>query len=361
MIKELNFLNYRNITNTKVLLDSKTIVLLGNNGQGKSNFIEAIYMLCCGSTFRHCNDKEIIKFGENFFSLSGKFIKNDLIENISIDYNNGKKNIVVNEKHLKDRKNLVELNPAVLFSHSDLEFADGEPERKRFFFDQTASLAHPSYIDDYREYKKILKNRNFALKEKNIKLLNVLDEQLIEHGIRLTLKRDTIIREFSSVFSIRYERVSKIGKQVSIEYIPSWKNIDDKEKTHEAFRKMREEELDKGATLSGPHRDRFKFVSDGKNFSTTASTGQLRLLALLLRIAQAEYCMYITGNKPILLFDDVLLELDLEKRKLFMENIQEYEQIFFTFLPDEAYRAYIESDTLIYWVQNGKFESKNSS
>jgi DNA replication and repair protein RecF len=120
----------------------------------------------------------------------------------------------------------------------------------------------------------------------------------------------------------------------------------------------READLSAGITLSGPHRDRYRFTRSGVDFSAKASTGQRRLLALLLRIAQARRFSEMTRRNPVLLLDDVLLELDPEKRRRLLNVMPGYDQAFYTFLPEEPYERYRKSDTLVYTVQDGQLSAE---
>ncbi|MCX7025238.1 MAG: DNA replication and repair protein RecF [Spirochaetes bacterium] len=359
MIENLRFLSYRNIADGEVALSSRRVFLVGENGQGKSNFLDAIYLLCFGSSFRGTRDSEAVRKGGSIFSLIGNFARDGMKESVCIRFENGKKTIRSGDKPVRDRKDLVARYPTIVFCHSDFEFAHGEPERRRFFFDQTASLAHPGYIDSFRDFRRVLKTRNLALKGKRVNILDVLDEQLVTYGISLSERRQSITTEFSGVFSDNHEKVSRIGSRVSIEYRPSWKFVGDRGKALDELRRRRPDELALGTTLSGPHRDRFSFIEAARDFTTTASTGQLRLLSLLLRTAQADYCTRVTGRAPVLLLDDVLLELDPDKRSRFMETLPDHEQAIFTFLPGEPYETYLTDDALVYWVDHGRFTSKN--
>jgi DNA replication and repair protein RecF len=236
-----------------------------------------------------------------------------------------------------------------------LEFVSGSQERRRWFFDQTQSLYDPVYLDDLRKYRRVLKNRNAVLKEakfggdyrQTAGLLDALDPQLAEYGVRLMEKRQTAAETFSAVFSPLYQEVSGIDGIV-IAYAPSWKNS-----ALHLLAERREADMAHGITLSGPHRDRYFFKRGGGEFSANASTGQRRLLALLLRTAQARCFSELSGKTPVLLLDDVLLELDGEKRRLFLSVMPEYEQAFFTFLPEEPYKNYGKSGTVVYYVNQG--------
>jgi DNA replication and repair protein RecF len=237
-----------------------------------------------------------------------------------------------------------------------MEFVAGSPERRRWFFDQSQSLYDPLYLEDLRKYRKVLKTRNALLKENygngNINtLLDALDPQMAQYGLLLMEKRAEAAAQFSLTFTPLYEEVSGIT-DIMVRYVPSWK-----ETTFDGImaflEKRREADISSGLCLSGPHRDRYIFTQNREEFSGKASTGQRRLLALLLRIAQARRFSAVTGKNPVLLLDDVLLELDPEKRRKFLLVMPEYEQAFYTFLPEEPYDRYRKSYTLVYNVSGG--------
>jgi len=174
---------------------------------------------------------------------------------------------------------------------------------------------------------------------------------LAHYGLELKRKRQETAEEFSLVFEPLYREISGIAG-IGVKYIPSWKNDDLRGITAQLCER-READVFLGTSFSGPHRDRYLFTREGEDFSGKASTGQRRLLALLLRIAQARVFLGKTGKKPILLLDDVLLELDGEKRRKFLSVMPEYEQAFYTFLPGE-YDRYRKSDTIVYDIDSGR-------
>lgn len=325
---------------------------MGENGQGKSNILESLYMSSYGNSFRTRNDAEIITNSQNAYSIRSIFKdEKERTNSVSISWNNGKKRIEKNAKQIIDRKELVDTIPCVLFCHDDLDFAVGSPERKRFFIDQSLSMYDSSYIDVLRQYKKIVKTRNILLKEKRTDVIDIVDQQLVESGIEVIKRRKKTIYDFNRVFARLYAEVSGI-QNVNIEYIPSWK--------HETFEKIliqlaekRELDLTMGTSMSGPHRDRIRFMRNNSLFVPTASTGQRRLLSLLLRTAQATFYTEVTGKLPVLLMDDVMLELDPEKRQRFTALLPEYNQLFCTFLPGEPYEKYKKTTTRIYYIKEG--------
>lgn len=361
MLDSITTCKFRNLIDSSTDVRARRVFLVGENGQGKTNFLDAIYSLCYGTSFRGASDADASLHGETEWSLSAALRRGaeDLPSKLQVVYRAGRKTASYDGKAIQDRKEMIERNPAVVFCPSDMDFAHGEPERRRFFLDQTASLVSPVYLDTLRAYRRVLKIRNVSLRERRLDLLEVLDEQLAELGTVLRDRRAEILKEFDPVFSERYEKVSLLGRRVGLSYRPSWGLENDRAAVVELLKKRRDDELVLGVTLSGPHRDRFRFVSDEGDFSASASTGQLRLLALTLRIAQAGFCADRTSHPPVLLLDDVLLELDPDKRRRFMESLPPHEQAFFTFLPGEPYDSYSDSETMIYWVQNGRLANKD--
>lgn len=380
------FVSFRNLEDSEVDTKAERIFLIGENGQGKTNFLEALYYLCYGSSFRGAVDQQIPAGASQGFGLAaawnslGQAGGEALQDSISIRYDGQTKDIRLNGKSLKDRKELVFHNPAVVFCHEDFSFAAGDPERRRFFFDQCAGMLYPGYIESLRSYKRILKQRNAALKESAHDLLDVLDPQLIRFGLALMEERQKLHRRFQKDFSRIYEYVSKLGRSVELAYSPSWQKNLDFDSLLALLGSRRESEILFGTTRLGPHRDRWDFTSEEGSFTDRASTGQLRLLSLVLRIIQASAVaggedyddnggssgLQPAGGErksrwPILLLDDVLLELDVGKRRRFLELMPppgQGAQAFFTFLPEEPWTEYENGDTIVYRVHNGRFENQ---
>jgi len=329
---------------------------MGENGQGKSNFLEAVYFCSYGSSFRGAQDRELPLNGAKECAVQAA-LDSRLGDNILIKIQNEKKTIAINGKNTNDRKELLSIIPCIVFCHEDMGFITGSPEQRRTFFDQNLCLNDIQYLDDLRRYKKILKSRNALLKDLKEKrggsaaLLDALDPQMAEYGARIMEKRRAEIKYFAELFGPLYEAVSGIAN-IDIKYEPSWKQ----ERAPEllvTIQEKREREIFAGLTLGGPHRDNYTFTRDETDFSKKASTGQKRLLALLLRAAQANRYFKLNNKKPVLLLDDVLLELDGEKKIRFLSVLPEYEQAFYTFLPEEPFQKYIKDTTLVYKVTNG--------
>lgn len=359
----LSLCNFRNLKNDSLNLSSKEVFFVGENGQGKSNLLESLYYASYGSSFRTHLESQIIKEGEQNFSVGVLYQNQEQnTQQIRVIYDKGKKYIEKNGKRIHDRKELINTIPCVLFSHSDMKFATGEPEHRRFFLDQSLTMYDELYIDDLRNYKKILKTRNLILKEGKYEMLDIYDMQLVQKGLEVQRKRKNAIWQFNEIFGSLYQQISGV-EGVSIVYYPSWKEIPQEIGTRfptsdevlYLLKEKREQDKIMGTTLSGPHRDRILFIKDGQNFINTASTGQCRLIALLLRVAQAVYYTRITSKNPVLLMDDVLLELDPDKRQKLTAMLPSYDQLFCTFLPGEPYERYKKTTTKVFNIKNGEW------
>ena len=366
--------HFRNLADETIDLLAKEVYFCGENGQGKSNLLEALYYASYGSSFRTHQESEIVRNGEQGFSVRTLFREeNGNTHSTAIMVEKHGKRIEKDGKMLRDRKELINTMPCVLYNHDDLDFAVGAPERRRFFIDQSLSMYDVLYIDVLRRYRRILKNRNLCLKDRQYQLLDTYDIQLVQNGLEIQKKRKNAIFQFNQIFGRIYEEVSGIAG-VSIRYEPSWKKQTDELSEAGPFadtalpsindvlthiQTRREVERALGTTMSGPHRDRLLFTKGGDVFIPTASTGQRRLVALTLRTAQAVFYMQITGKKPVLLMDDVLLELDPEKRRRVTALLPEYDQLFCTFLPGEPYKNYMKETTRIYQIQNGTWEERH--
>ncbi|MDR0707869.1 MAG: DNA replication/repair protein RecF [Treponema sp.] len=411
-ISSLRFISFRNLRDVEVDTHAKDVFLVGENGQGKTNFLEGIYFCSYASSFRSVNDRELIRKNERvsndaagdaenagdleekkskgcsalarFAAQGERNVQNapaqnapTLYKKILVKIENSRKTVVVDGKKVEDRKDIISIMPCIVFCHEDMIFAAGVPEDRRWFFDQSQSLYDPVYLDDLRNYRKILKTRNSVLKDyesgasHTMRMLDALDPQLAKYGVNIMKKRAGAARLFSQTFTPLYTYVAGIG-DIEVRYIPSWNArqsrgaasdsveeslCDGEELEEEAIiellKKRREGDVSFGATRMGPHRDKYVFTCGGADFARNASTGQRRLLVLLLRVAEAKRFSDMSGRKPVLLLDDVLLELDPEKRRRFLEVLPEYNQAFYTFLPEEPYQRYRTADTIVYTMSCG--------
>lgn len=351
----LKLTDFRNISSASIDTDAEDIVLTGINGQGKTNLLEAVYNLCYGSSFRTSSSKECVMHNKDGYSLKGTFL-NDYGEKeiITVSFFDGKRKIIINGKEIKDRKELIYSFPCIVFCHEDIDFIKGEPENRRKFFDQMMTLYSPVFFDNLRNYRTILSQRNAAIKDNALDLIPLYNERLAFYGLEIMAERTSAVYEFNKIFPDGFKKVSGSDLNLYIDYQPSWKNYGSVDEIVSYLEETVDRDIKMSTTTSGIHRDKFIIQSDNGPFASIGSTGQLRLCSLLFRISESMYFTKKTSKKPILLIDDVLLELDAEKRSRLIAFLDNYSQAFYTFLPYERYSEKMEK-ALYYTVEEGNF------
>lgn len=354
--EQVRFYQFRNWGDEPVDLGGTSqVVLTGANGQGKTNFLEGIYLLCYGSSFRTKNEKKLCLHGTQEFSARGRGTFGGHFAEVSVKLTAAKKELVVNGEPVRDRKELVRRLPCIAFTHEDYQFVSGGPEFQRYFFDQTLSLFDVLYIDTLRHYRKILKIRNALLVQPRYDTLamEVYEQQLAMAGLEITRLRREAVEAFNPLFTRLFAEISGLEGECRLRHLPSWKD-DDEAAVVRRLADGRDQDGRMGFTSTGPHRDRFSFQLGGRNFADHASTGQVRLLSLLLRISQATLSLERTGRRPLLLLDDVLLELDGERRQRVLSRLPAFEQAFFTFLPEYEFQCVGDAAPLRLRVDGGR-------
>ncbi len=354
--ESVRFFNFRNLKDRELALGAKEVFLIGENGQGKTNLLEALYLLCVASSFRENRDAPLMRDPAREMGLFGLYRDGEnphMTLSLQIAPEK-KKEIMVDGKPVSERKDLLGQVLCICMVQQDMDFVGGPPEAKRRFFDQTLLLSDPSFFRTIRDYRRVLRSRNFVLKSRQAGLLDTYDLQLAALGLEISARRHSLVTDFNGVFSPLFKEVTGGDWSVGISYEPSWRGREVSE-VLKRLNESRGRDLALGVTTCGPHRDSFVYSRDGNNFSPFASTGQLRLCALILRMAQALYLTRRTGKKPVFLIDDVLLELDPGRKKALISRFPPYEQAVFTFLPDENYLSYRGGDTLVLRVERGDF------
>lgn len=351
--RALRVYNFRNLHDAVITTDAREVFLVGENGQGKTNFLEAVYYVCYASSFRTRRDDVLRKQDASEMAVEGRFEIDSFEHAVLIKQTGRTKEILFDGSTVTDRKEIISNIPCIVFCHDDIHFVTGSPEMQRWFFNQTQSLIDPPFVSELRAYTRVLKNRNAALKDNRVSLLDVLDQQLAETGLALQRKRLELSATFAGRLHELFAAVFQENRELTLHYRPSWQTDSDTTAVGALLAEHRERDLDQRTSTRGPHRDKFLLFLDGSPLTEVASTGQLRLVSLILRVAQAHLLASETGRAPVLLLDDVLLELDPARRARFLDALPEYEQAFFTFLPDEQYAGLRKESTKIFTVEAG--------
>lgn len=329
-ISSLEIENFRNYSCQKIELSPYTNVFYGNNAQGKTNILEAVYLFSHGRSHRARTDNELIKFGESFYDLNLLFSDKQRDYKARIRFlNNGKKQIKINNVPITKLSMLMSYLNVVMFSPEDLELIKGGPSEKRHFIDEAISQLYPKYLSNLISYHKTLAQKNSLLKnlkfsdKKSDAMLSVWNEQLAEFGCGIYISRRDFLNSLSQFASAIHSDIS--GEDFKISYAPGIRvNSDEKDlkkEFYEVLEQNQRREIELGSTQVGIQRDDFKIFVNGNEAKFFASQGQQRTCVLTLKMAEAEFINSLRGEYPVLLLDDIMSELDINRRKYLWERI----------------------------------------
>lgn len=328
IIKSIELNNFRNYEVANIEFDKNINILYGDNAQGKTNLLEACYYSAISKSFKSTKDKEIIRFGQDYLSIKTIIDKNDREYAIDISINNNKKTIKVDNVKINKTSDLLGLLNVILFSPEDLNIIKNGPSERRRFFDNEISQIDRIYLSDLINYNKVLNNRNKLLRDiafdNSIKdTLDVWDMQLVEYGKKIIKRRREFIDELKYYVKDKHFKISGGKEELIINYEPS---IDDMFFEDELINN-REKDLKYAQTSVGPHRDDISFKIDGIDIRKFGSQGQKRCSALSLKLSEIDIVSNIIKDKPVLLLDDVLSELDSNRQKFLLESISDIQTI----------------------------------
>lgn len=331
-LKNLKLKNFRNYKELDFNFPPRKVVLIGNNTCGKTNFLESIFVLATGKSYR-APDADLIFFSEDFFRVEGKVKKKDGKE---FDFLVAKKDkeklktIRINKKS-KSPKELFSFLKIVFFHPEDLEIIGGDPALRRRMIDFILSQEDVKYLYNLSLFKKALKQRNFLLRrikegKSGISELSIWDEKIIEPAEYLIKKRKEIIPDLNSIICKNYRKISEGDEVLKLTYRPSFLEDD----FREALLSSRELDLKTTVSNIGPHRDNFIFFLDEREMADFCSRGEFRSAILAFRLAEIEFIKEKTKEDPILLLDDVFSELDEKRRRFLTSSIGDQQTIITT-------------------------------
>ncbi|SFB23779.1 DNA replication and repair protein RecF [Acetitomaculum ruminis DSM 5522] len=322
-IKSLELENFRNYSGLNIEFDKNTNVIYGNNAQGKTNIIEAIYISGTSKSHKTSKDYELIKFENKEAHIRTKVFSRDNEYQIDLHLKkNMKKGIAINKHPIKKASELFNILNFVLFSPEDLNIIKDGPSQRRRFLDILLCQLDKIYLEELQKYNKILNNRNKLLKDiyfnKNlIDTIPIWDKQLVNCGNNIIKKRRNIIEKLNDVCKDIHKKLTGNAEYFFLQY----ENDVDEKDFLTLLNKNFEKDSKYKMTSAGPHRDDILFVSNGIDIRKFGSQGQQRTTALTLKLAEIEIIKERLGESPILLLDDVLSELDSKRQRYLLEYI----------------------------------------
>ena len=352
LIKSLSIQNFRNHAATSVELCDGVNVFVGKNAQGKTNLLEAIYMTCVGRGFRSNKDKDAIMFGKDFARVKTVAMKRYGKVDVDIIVAQGKQ-IKINSIPISKMGELMGTMTCVFFNPDELKLVKEAPADRRRFMDIDLSQMDKTYFYNLLKYNKILKQRNALLKSMNIasadelRSLDIWDEELCKAGELIISRRRIFCEELNkSVGAVHKAIAPDEVVEIELETVQNcstWNNFLGE------LRKSRDKDLRLRTTTVGPHRDDIAISINGKDVRGFASQGQQRTAALSMKIAELGVFEKATGEKPVLLLDDVFSELDEGRRVRLLELIGGWQTVITATEFDEALCPGVK----LYQVHNG--------
>ncbi len=328
-IEHIKLKNFRNYINLNLKLNNNITILHGNNAQGKTNLLEAIYYIAIGRSYRANNDKELITFNKDICSLEAIVASNDIKDKIQINLNQDRqKRIFINGVPAVKLGDLLGNVLIVNFSPEDLQLIKSSPSGRRKFIDIELCQLSKIYYYDLKQYNHILKQRNNLLKslKYNDSLKDTLfafDSQLIDFGSKIIKQRNNFIQELSQYASEIQKNITDGVEELKIEYNPSVTVEQYEEKLHKYLNK----DILYGMTSIGIHKDDISFYINGIDVKKYGSQGQQRTVSLATKLAEIEIIKNKRNTTPILLLDDVLSELDKNRQQFLIKSIKDIQTI----------------------------------
>ncbi len=357
-IDSLNLKNFRNYDSLSISFDPKMNIIYGENGQGKTNILESIYMSSFGKSHKGSHEREIIKTGCEEAHIRSEFSGEYGKSRVDIHLKKNKdKGIALNQIPLKKISELYGKISVVIFSAEDLDIIKRGPSDRRDFLDMEICQIDHIYMENLINYNKLLKQRRELFKkleeeESNVDLtdtLDIWDLQLCRYGSLIIKRRKQFINEINKIIPQIYKNITSGNDNLQIIYEPSTEEKD----MYEMLLKNRERDKILKQTSVGPHRDDFSFFEGKTNMKVYGSGGQQRTCALTLKLSEIDLIKDQKKEKPVLLLDDVLSELDRKRQERLFESLNDVQ----TLITCTGLDEFVEGE----FKEASKFYIKNAS
>jgi len=294
-------------------------LLLGDNAQGKTNILEAIYLMATLRSFRGIGGAQMIRHGQRGYFVGGNVVGQGEHE-IKMFWSAGERKLALDSHPVKKLTDYLGVLRTVVFCTEDVQLVKGAARARRRFLDLLLAQTQPGYLPLLQRYMRAVRARNALLKQRAVDeaALDSFSQELVKLGDEIIHTRRELAPKFSPLARLAYRRISTGAEELRMEYQPSVKKDFAVE-----LAQSRNRERTYRSTLVGPHRDDLQLLLNGKSAAQFGSEGQKRTLAMALKMAQAEFLAGIHGSPPILLIDDVMGELDMKRRSGFLPLLEQ--------------------------------------
>ena len=323
LLKKIIYENYRNIQSAEIIPEQGVNVLQGFNAQGKTNLLEGIYYFACGKSFRGANDRELIRLGQSYASVSLTFDGGERERNHQIRLFSEERKICLKEGiKISRMSDFIGVFRAVLFSPEHLSIVKDGPGCRRNFLDLAISQLYPAYMASLSKYKKLLMQRNTLLKDTEISgfydLISVISMQMAKEAAFISAHREKYVATLSEKVAEIISDMTCSREKAAISYGAAR----DEAAYNVLLSKNLVKEIAAKTSLYGIHKDDIEVKLNGLDSRVYASQGQQRSLALAMKIAEGEISKNVSGEYPVFLFDDILSELDVKRKDFILSGLQ---------------------------------------
>jgi len=320
-IQKLYLRHFRNYSEVDVSFSQDVNLIRGNNAQGKTNLLEALYLLGTGRSFRTPHLKEMIQNDASFFFIEAEFLKDGIAQHIRLSFDGEIKKLDYNNTSYAHFSNLLGLLPIVLLAPEDVLLITGAPAERRRFLDIHLAQSDPLYVYHLTRYHKAVKHRNFLLRKKTTASIETWESLMVISAAYLRQKRQETVTSLTEGLKAGMLELSNQSDLLEIKYTSSYT---------ENYLKHRAKELILGTTLIGPHRDDLEILINGQEARSFASQGQLRSAVAAMRLAQWHHLKDRHQAPPLFCIDDFGVHLDVARREALLEKIAGFGQVFLT-------------------------------
>lgn len=331
IVESVDLQNYRNYEFLNMTFDNKINIIYGDNAQGKTNILEALYVCATSRSHRGSKDKDLIRFGNDEAHIKIMVNKHDLNYRIDMHLKKNKtKGIAVNGVPIRRAVELFGIINIIIFSPEDMNIIKNGPSERRRFMDMELSQLDKIYLSNLVNYNKVVVQRNKLLKQiqysydsQLIDMLDVWDMQLVKYGTEIIKRRRTFIDNINNIINPVHSKLSGNKEILKLSYIP----CADIDNFQDEISRCRERDIKFKVTNIGPHKDDIAFFINDKDVRKYGSQGQQRTCALSLKLAEIELVKKVINDTPVLLLDDVLSELDANRQNFLLDSIGDIQTI----------------------------------
>ncbi len=356
-IESINLVNFRNYEKLNIEFDNFINIFYGKNGSGKTNLIEAIYLLSLTKSFRISNDKFLIRKGNMKTKVRGSIRKNGDLSEYTVEISNDGKSVEIDNNKVEKISDYVSRINIILFNPVDTRLIDDAPVERRKLLNIEISQLYKEYLIVLANYNKILKQRNFYLRSMYVNgnndtnYLDILTKKLIEYGCLIAKYRKEFIENINKYITDIYASIFKSG-ELKIKYVSSYKNKTGAELLKN-YQKNYQKEMEIGKTLIGVHHDDIAFVIDNNNLKEWGSEGQRKNAIISFKLAEINVIKDLKKYYPILILDDLFSELDKEKITNILKLLNNEVQTFITTTEINKIDKRVIKDAKKFKVDNG--------